>query len=159
MAPFLSWVPIATPSLRPWQGKEREEGLYSLSYCKVSDLLLTTFRFVLFCSFCLFSVGGGRVLLGTEKKKRDLYAVYKYICKVYSSFVQALAHCLFLPSLHLALAGGLKSQSSFLGTGSPSPRPPAQLGCVLRDGCFPPRRIQSMIPPAYDTALMIPRWS
>lgn len=158
MAPFLSWAPIVTPSLRPWQGKKREEGLYSLSYCKVSDLLLTTFRFVLFCSFCLFSVGGGRVLLGTEKKK-----------EIYMLYINIYVKCIvLLYRLWLTVFSSLPPPCSSWGTQITVhlsrywvsfPSPPSPIGLCAERWMFSPRRIQSMIPSAFVTALMIPRWS
>lgn len=75
---------VHTTYLIPQREEEREENPFILSLVKFLDLLLTTFRLL-----------GREVVTGGEKK--DLYTVYKYICKLYSSFVQALA-LLFAPS-------------------------------------------------------------
>lgn len=59
-----------------------------------------------------------------DREERDLYTVYKYICKLYSSFVQALA-LLFVYSLPLPAMGveALATRPSFLEPRAESPCP------------------------------------
>lgn len=67
--------------------------VYSLSYCKFLDLLLTTFR-------GFFVWGGGGRYCGTEKK--EIYILY---INIYVNCIVLLYRhwhcCLFIPSLSL----------------------------------------------------------
>lgn len=81
---------VNTSYLIPQWDQEREEKLFILSFIvKFLDLLLTTCRL------------SGE---GWDQEERDLYTVYKYICKLYRSFVQALTS-LFVPSLPSTSSG------------------------------------------------------